>query len=195
MAQSYELNVKSIKGVDAKYGKARLCVAIHVDDVDVPLKYVSGPTLVLRVSTIGNIQVGELEIANAKADVAPLESGPVGFSALQVTGAVQSSDFMSVLGTLLESVLKIGDEFVKVAWTALHAIYKAVKNQQETGGKIVQLVQTMAEVYAFAKDMDLLSAAKKHLEDTVTTIVQQTAKCAMFVREYTGHGFLGLQLI
>jgi mRNA-degrading endonuclease YafQ of YafQ-DinJ toxin-antitoxin module len=49
----------------------------------------------------------------------------------------------------------------------------------------------MAEVYAFAKDMDLLSAAKKHLEDTVTTIVQQTAKCAIFVREYTGHGFLG----
>ncbi|KAJ7844754.1 hypothetical protein B0H14DRAFT_991057 [Mycena olivaceomarginata] len=271
MAQSYELNVKSIKGVDAKYGKARLCVAIHVDgkwvhnthpkeasvamwndtttlwadssssiiglrvhdrhnwrhyvplmnekclakaeigihilleaqkDVDVPLKYVkskemSGPTLVLRVSTIGNIQVGELEIANAKADVAPLESGPVGFSAIQVAGAVQSSDFMSVLGTLLESVLKIGDEFVKihpitqVAWTALHAIYKAVKNQQETGGKIVQLVQTMAEVYAFAKDVDSLSAAKKHLEDTVTTIVQQTAKCAMFVREYTGHGFLG----
>jgi Fe2+ transport system protein B len=49
----------------------------------------------------------------------------------------------------------------------------------------------MAEVYAFAKDVDLLSAAKKHLEDTVTTIVQQTAKCAMFVREYTGNGFLG----
>jgi hypothetical protein len=39
--------------------------------------------------------------------------------------------------------------------------------------------------------MDSLSAAKKHLEDTVTTIVQQMAKCAMFVREYTGHGFLG----
>ncbi|KAJ7844732.1 hypothetical protein B0H14DRAFT_2776040 [Mycena olivaceomarginata] len=104
---------------------------------------------------------------------------------------------MSALGSLLESILKIGDEFAKihpvtqVAWTALHAIYKAVQNQQETDGKIVQLVQTMAEVYAFTKDVNSLSTAKKHLEDTVTTIVQQTAKCAIFVREYTGHGFLG----
>ncbi|KAJ7844761.1 hypothetical protein B0H14DRAFT_2776188, partial [Mycena olivaceomarginata] len=104
---------------------------------------------------------------------------------------------MPALGSLLESIFKIGDEFAKihpvtqVAWTALHAVYKAVQNQQETDGKIVQLVQTMAEVYAFARDVDSLSAAKKHLEDTVTTIVQQTAKCAIFVREYTGHGFLG----
>ncbi|KAJ7807425.1 hypothetical protein B0H14DRAFT_3152471 [Mycena olivaceomarginata] len=97
--------------------------------VDVPLKYVKskampGPTLVLRVSTIGNIQAGELEIANAKADIAPLESGAAGFAALQVAGTVQSSDFMLVLGTLLESILKIGDEFAKVAWTALHSVYK-----------------------------------------------------------------------
>ncbi|KAJ7804787.1 hypothetical protein B0H14DRAFT_3883286 [Mycena olivaceomarginata] len=178
MAQSYELN-----------------------DVDVPLKYVKskampGPTLVLRVNTIGNIQAGELETTNAKADVAPLESGGAGFTALQVDGAVQSSDLMPVLGTLLESILKIGDEFAKihpftqVAWMALHSVYKAVQNQQETDGKIVQLVQTMAEVYAFAKDADSLSEAKKHLEGTVTTIAQQTAKCAMFIREYTGHGFL-----
>jgi hypothetical protein len=71
----------------------------------------------------------------------------VGFSALQVAGTVQSSDFMLVLGTLLESILKIGDKFAKVncllpvyphllicinkihpitqvAWTALHAVYK-----------------------------------------------------------------------
>jgi exonuclease V gamma subunit len=66
-----------------------------------------------------------------------------------------------------------------------------MQNQQETDGKIIQLVQTMAEVYTFAKNTNSLSAAKQHLEDTVTTIVQQTGKCAMFVREYTGHGFLG----
>jgi hypothetical protein len=67
------------------------------------------------VSTIGNIQAGELEIAKAKVDIAPLESGGAGFAALQVAGTVQSSDFMSALGTLLESVLKIGDEFAKVS--------------------------------------------------------------------------------
>jgi hypothetical protein len=91
-----------------------------ISDVNVPLKYVKskampGPTLVVRVATIGNIQAGELEIANANVDIAPLESGAAGFTALQVAGTVQSSDFMSVLGTLLESVLKIGDEFAKVS--------------------------------------------------------------------------------
>jgi hypothetical protein len=49
-----------------------------------------------------------------------------------------------------------------------------VQNQQETDGKIVQLVQMMAEVYAFAKDTDLLSEAKKNLEGTVTTNVAAT---------------------
>ncbi|KAJ7807427.1 hypothetical protein B0H14DRAFT_2381283, partial [Mycena olivaceomarginata] len=86
--------------------------------------------------------------------------------------------------------LKKVHPFTQVVWTALHSVYKAVQNQQETDGKIVQLVQTMAEVYAFAKDADSLSEAKKHLEGTITTIAQQTAKCAMFIREYTGHGFL-----
>ncbi|KAJ7844728.1 hypothetical protein B0H14DRAFT_2775972 [Mycena olivaceomarginata] len=121
---------------------------------------------------------------------------------------------MSALGTLLGSVLGVGGGFAKlnyllpvyphllicndkihpvtqVAWMALHAVYKAVQNQQEIDGKIVELVQTMAKVYTFMKDMDSLSTAKKHLKDTATTIVQQTAKCAIFVREYTGHGFLG----
>ncbi|KAJ7340801.1 hypothetical protein DFH08DRAFT_811980 [Mycena albidolilacea] len=264
MAQTYELKVKSIKGVDAKYRKAHLCVAIHVDGkwvhnthpkeasvvmwndtttldsarwadsslssiglrvydrhnwwhyvplanekclaeaeigihVDIPLKYVKskampGPTLVLRVSTIGNIQVGELEIANAKADVPPLESGVAGFATLEVVGVVQRSDLMPVLGTLLESILKLGDDLQRLL--GLHCMQftrylMAVQNQRETDGKIVQLVQKMAEVYTFAKDADSLSAAKKHLKDTVTTIVQQTAKCVIFVREYTGHGFLG----
>jgi hypothetical protein len=49
----------------------------------------------------------------------------------------------------------------------------------------------MAELYSFAKDADSLSEAKKHLEDTVAKIVQLTARCAMFIREYTGHGFIG----
>jgi hypothetical protein len=89
-------------------------------DVEVPLKYVKskvmpGPTLVLRVSTIGNIQAGELEIANAKVDVAHLESRAAGLTTLEVVDAVQSSDLMPVLGTLLESILKIGDEFAKVS--------------------------------------------------------------------------------
>jgi hypothetical protein len=108
-------------------------------DVDVPLEYVKskgmpGPTLVLRVSTIGNIQAGELEITNAKADVAPLESGAAGFTALKVVGAVQSSDFMSALGSLLESVLKIGDEFAKVSCLPPVFLYLLICIKQDPPG-------------------------------------------------------------
>ncbi|KAJ7292492.1 hypothetical protein C8J57DRAFT_1456967 [Mycena rebaudengoi] len=233
MAQTYELNVKSISGIDLKYRNQNLYVAIDVDgkrvhtthpkkdsvamwndtstlvlhdkylaraeieiDVAVSLDYVKskgmqGPTLLVTLTTRGHIQSGETEIANAQADIVSLGCETSGFAELEVAGAVQNSDFVSVLGTLIKSIVKIGDEFAKihpyanVAWMALTSVYKAVQNQQQKDEKVVQLVQTMAELYSFAKDADSLSEAKKHLEDTVTKIVQLTARCAMFIREYT----------
>jgi hypothetical protein len=110
------LRTRKVRGTDLSVCQSDKMIS----DVDVPLKYVKsrampGPTLVLRVNTISNIQVGEIEIANTKVGIAPLESRAAGLAALKVAGVVQSSDFMLVLGTLMESVLKIGDEFAKVS--------------------------------------------------------------------------------
>jgi hypothetical protein len=90
-------------------------------DVAVSLDYVKkskgmqGPILLVTLTTLSShIQTGEIEIAKAKADIALLGCETQGFAALEVAGTAQNSDFVSVLGTLMETILKIGDEFAKV---------------------------------------------------------------------------------
>jgi hypothetical protein len=77
-------------------------------------KGMQGPTLFVTLTTSSHIQSGEIEIANAQADIALLGSETPGFAALKIADAVQNGDFVSVLGTLMESIIKIGDEFAKV---------------------------------------------------------------------------------
>jgi hypothetical protein len=66
-----------------------------------------------------------------------------------------------------------------------------VKEQRETDDKVLELGKTMVEVYAFVEDVDTLSHRIKHLDNVVTAILEQTFECALFIREYTGHGFGG----
>ncbi|KAJ7366031.1 hypothetical protein DFH08DRAFT_679026, partial [Mycena albidolilacea] len=81
--------------------------------------------------------------------------------------------------------------YATAAWKILTAVYEVVKEQRETDDKVLELGQTMAEVYAFVGDVDTLSHRIKHLEDVVTAILERTFECALFIREYTGHGFGG----
>jgi len=66
-----------------------------------------------------------------------------------------------------------------------------VKNQLETDNKLVDLVNTMIDVWSFVDDVNSLPAKMKRLEDIIDKIQTQTVECAIFIREYTGHGFGG----
>ncbi|KAJ7190110.1 hypothetical protein GGX14DRAFT_546974 [Mycena pura] len=102
-------------------------------------------------------------------------------------------DIISVLGPIVE----IGDEIAKIhpyvhaAWTILTSVYQAVKKQKETDEEIVKLVKAMVKLYSSAGNTKVLPQKIKSLESTVTEIAKQTLECAMFIREYTGHGFPG----
>jgi hypothetical protein len=53
----------------------------------------------------------------------------------------------------------------------------------------------MDEVYAFIEDVDVLSHRIKNLDNVVIAIIKQTLECALFIREYTGHGFGGTESV
>jgi hypothetical protein len=58
-----------------------------------------------------------------------------------------------------------------------------------------RLVQTIADVFAFAEEIESSVSEKiKRFEKTVYLLVKQTEECALFIREYTGHGFCGTYL-
>jgi hypothetical protein len=75
----------------------------------------------------------------------------------------------------------------------MHA--QAVKKEQQIEDNVVQLVETMIEVYDFVEDLENLPQKIKRLENIVVEIAKQTLECAIFIREYTGHGFSGTKFV
>jgi hypothetical protein len=66
-----------------------------------------------------------------------------------------------------------------------------VKSQLERDAKVIGLVKTMKDVYSFVEASDSFKQKVQLLEETIEKILKQTVECAIFIREYTGHGFGG----
>jgi hypothetical protein len=49
----------------------------------------------------------------------------------------------------------------------------------------------MENVYSFVDVVQSIPGKLQLLEDIIGKILQQTVECAIFIREYTGHGFVG----
>ncbi|KAF7364352.1 WD40 repeat-like protein [Mycena sanguinolenta] len=107
-----------------------------------------------------------------------------------------SSGLQTILGKL-DIIVKFGNELSQVhpyanaAWKILTAVYNVVEKQQETDENVIELIDTMTDVYSFAKDVDFLSDKITRLEKAVEEITRQTLECAIFIQEYIGEGFSG----
>ncbi|KAF7346977.1 WD40 repeat-like protein [Mycena venus] len=178
-------------------------VPIPLKSVGKDLEPTPGLALVVRLARIGSDQAVKIAIADAAEDSEKLGSGTSSDIHKVVDSAVQNSDsdLVSSLGDLLQSltssldvVIKIGGviakihPFAELAYNILTSVYQAVKKQRKTDQSIAQLVQAMVDAYSFTKDVKSLSEIER-IEDIVGAIVQETAKCALFIREYIGHGF------
>ncbi|KAJ7246869.1 WD40-repeat-containing domain protein [Mycena haematopus] len=151
----------------------------------------SGSLLVhMRIETSAQVKIAIDDTINA---VAARGLG-------SVNPASTANDFSSKLKavtTKLELVIKFGDTiseinpYAKAAWRILTFVYEAVQKQQDTDEKVQELVETMVEVYSFVDDVESLPHRIKRLEDVLIQITKQTLECAIFIREYTGHGFAG----
>jgi hypothetical protein len=49
----------------------------------------------------------------------------------------------------------------------------------------------MEDVYSFVEATESFRNKVEVLEKTINKILKQTVECAIFIREYTGHGFGG----
>lgn len=49
----------------------------------------------------------------------------------------------------------------------------------------------MEEIYSFVDIIKSVPSKLQLLEDIIAKILKQTVECAIFIREYTGHGFGG----
>ncbi|KAJ7611217.1 WD40-repeat-containing domain protein [Roridomyces roridus] len=172
---------------------------------------ISGTISVQLVQDIN--QVAALAIETAKKDTPTV--GPAGMASElleapdknhKITGKVSAvatllpaaNDLASALESVtskLDIVIKLGDQlatihpYANVARKILTSVYQVFKKQKETDDKLTTLAQTMDEVYSFVKDLDFLPQKIKSLEQQTSAIVKQTMECALFIQEYTRHGF------
>ncbi|KAJ6559983.1 hypothetical protein B0H19DRAFT_1375904 [Mycena capillaripes] len=132
---------------------------------------------------------------------------PIGSAFDKVDAAVEAGAVQNDLATALGACVDRFDVFVKMgdkiaqahpylsaAWTILTSVYQAVKQQREMDKEVVDLVNTMVEVYSFKEDINFVSEKIKILEDSLTKIAQKTLARANFLDEYRRHGFSGRAL-
>ncbi|KAJ7144098.1 WD40-repeat-containing domain protein [Mycena epipterygia] len=145
-----------------------------------------------------------MAIEQAQKDVANLGLGATASGTMSAAGIATESvstanNLEAALDSItskLEIIVKIGDDlaaihpYANVAWKVLTSVYQAVQKEQNTDDKLCKLVQTMADVYSFVKDVDFLSEKIKSVEDKAVAIVKQTVECALFIQEYTANGFV-----
>ena len=56
---------------------------------------------------------------------------------------------------------------------------------------MVGLIKTMEDVYSFVEDSESFRNKVEVLENTISKILEQTVEFAVYIHEYTGHGFRG----
>ncbi|KAF7987070.1 hypothetical protein HWV62_223 [Athelia sp. TMB] len=81
--------------------------------------------------------------------------------------------------------------YAKLAWDVLSAAHAIIMAQLAIDQSIVDLANTMQDVYSFVDALEAVPSKIQQLEDVIHRIFVQTVECAVFIREYSGHGFAG----
>ncbi|KAJ7675404.1 hypothetical protein B0H14DRAFT_992184 [Mycena olivaceomarginata] len=157
----------------------RLSVSLSAFTGDKAIEQMSGDTSKLKLPSL---------VGDVSDSIGAVES---------VSSGTKLSDALQGILSALENIVKVGDELAKIhpyanaAWKVLTSVYNIVKNQREADDKVLKLVEAMTTLYSFATEVDSVVKNSKPVEETVLRITMQTMECALLIREYTGHGFLG----
>ncbi|KZP22903.1 hypothetical protein FIBSPDRAFT_1043265 [Athelia psychrophila] len=110
--------------------------------------------------------------------------------------AMVAQSIDSVLNQL-SNFMRIADEaakvhpYAKIAWAVLSAAYKIIVAQVAIDRSVADLAKTMQDVYSFVDIIEAIPSKIQPLETIIQRIFIQTAECAIFIQEYSGHGFAG----
>ncbi|KAJ7078237.1 hypothetical protein C8R44DRAFT_738410 [Mycena epipterygia] len=198
---SVDIELGALRERCGTLGTSEKTVELELTKKDAKVKYAG--TLSVCLAAISIVESGKIEVTSAQKDVevlgkSPVVSGVMGAAdtianVQSKAGDIESS--LSILISKINIIVSLGDNlaqihpYANVAWKVLTSVYQAVKKQQETDEKIVELVQTMVATFSFVEDTKSLPEKIAGLENTCLAIVKQTVECAVFIREYIGKGF------
>ncbi|KAI0685266.1 WD40-repeat-containing domain protein [Cytidiella melzeri] len=164
---------------------------------------IQSAVLVLRLSAVDpNANITE-ETTRAVQDAATIAHSPRVLAVTDATTAAlamaQSSNLYSSVESLvgkLDALKGIADElakihpFVSAAWTVASALYGVITKQMKADQAVVDLAEALSRSLDFALDAHLLRDKFRSAESTVARLFNQITECCLFIREYTGKGFV-----
>lgn len=68
---------------------------------------------------------------------------------------------------------------------------QGISKQFKTDKSLVELVRAMEKAFEFSNHSHSLSDKAQYLEKSIIELLKQITECCLFVRQYTGHGFVG----
>ncbi|KAF8580851.1 hypothetical protein K439DRAFT_1654228 [Ramaria rubella] len=155
-----------------------------------------------NVEEVGTIAIADVTAAidaGGIATVAGLSDSPsvaVGMAIVDTPSnppslATAIGGLVSKLKVFIDVIDKVSKlhPYINIAWAITSSLYKAVDGQIERDAEIIQLVDDMKDIYSFVDATEGLRKKIQHLEDTISSILQQTVECVAFIREYSGKGF------
>ncbi|KAF7966282.1 hypothetical protein HWV62_39247 [Athelia sp. TMB] len=112
----------------------------------------------------------------------------------------ENENLLQIVGKVLTRIERIANVTAhmvgRLAEVHLHAytaqkvlspLYKAYKQRKETDIAVLGLFKQMEFLYSFVDDIGYLVGR----ETVINRVLDQTAECGIFCREYTSHGFAG----
>ncbi|KII86762.1 hypothetical protein PLICRDRAFT_55670 [Plicaturopsis crispa FD-325 SS-3] len=137
-----------------------------------------------------NITAGALAAPQLNHALAVMTAmaGQLQRDAFHPLGAVLAK--MNIVSQMIGQFSKI-HPYLNVAWQVLSSIYKAVQGQVERDQKLLALFAAMQDAYSVVEPTEAFRKKIHTLEILFQKIIVHTTECAMFIREYCGHGFGG----
>ncbi|KAI0685675.1 WD40-repeat-containing domain protein [Cytidiella melzeri] len=196
-----ELMVSDLLG---KTGEVSVA-SVHLKSHDKPSAVLFMQLVVVRaIDNIKQETSSAIQAATSIAHSSRLDTD-IATPDLTLATVQQSSDLYSAVGKLvgrLDFVKRILDglatihPIVSAAWTVASALYRVVQKQFETDKAVVDLAEKLSECLDFFLDADRVREKLKNGQSVVTVakLFNQITECCLFIREYTGKGFVGRML-
>ncbi|KAL5501079.1 hypothetical protein ACEPAH_9466 [Sanghuangporus vaninii] len=84
--------------------------------------------------------------------------------------------------------------FLTIVWKIASGLYSAVEKVYKTDNRVIDLVQSMDDAFAFVRDVETLPDKSASLQQAIVGLLKQTVECCLFISRYTSRSFLGRML-
>ncbi|KAH8092486.1 hypothetical protein BXZ70DRAFT_951104 [Cristinia sonorae] len=132
----------------------------------------------------------EVEVVRVNVDLASLAASDLASPTGIIGGLTYIAESLKAFTAAVDQASQI-HPIASVAWSIVSGVLKACQKQMERDHQLGELVTAMVEAYRSLESSNgIKGQLDHHLVALIDATIRQTVECALFIRSYSGHGFL-----